>query len=177
VQRHRSPLVADPCSWLVWIVVSIGVASCSNGPKHEDATAIARPAATATTPAAAEPMVYLTGPQGELAITVEVVDTEPKIMKGLMYREHLPLDRGMLFLMGFESDHAFYMRNTLIPLDIIFITKDLTIAGIAENATPRTETLRRVGAPSLYVLEVNGGWSAAHQVRAGTKVRFAGVRL
>ncbi len=121
------------------------------------------------------PKVYLSTPRGDVAVTVEVVATWPKIEKGLMFREHLPPDDGMLFFMGYEHDHAFYMRNTLIPLDMIFITKDLTIAGIVEQAEPRTETLRKVGAPSMYVLEVNGGYTRSHGVNAGAKVRFDGV--
>ena len=120
-------------------------------------------------------MVAIETAQGEVNVTVEVVATRPKIERGLMFREHLPPDAGMLFLMGGETDHTFYMRNTLIPLDMIFITKDMTIAGIVERAEPRTETLRSVGAPSLYVLEVNGGWTAAHQVKSGAKVRFVRV--
>jgi uncharacterized membrane protein (UPF0127 family) len=93
-----------------------------------------------------------------------------------MYRPHLPLDAGMLFLMGKERDWSFWMRNTLIPLDIIFITKDMTIAGIVGNAVPQDETLRTVGKPSLYVLEVNGGWTKANGVTAGARVRFENVR-
>lgn len=81
----------------------------------------------------------------------------------------------MLFLMPEEDDHSFYMRNTLIPLDMIFIAKDMTIAGIVENTEPRTETLRRVGKPSVYVLEVNAGWTARKQIKPGAKVRFEGV--
>ncbi len=120
-------------------------------------------------------VVGLATAQGEVTVKVEVVQTPAKVQQGLMYREHLAPDAGMLFLMGYETDHAFYMRNTLIPLDMIFITKDLTIAGIVENAEPRTETLRRVGKPSVYVLEVNGGWTASHHVIAGAKVRFENV--
>jgi uncharacterized protein len=121
------------------------------------------------------PRVLLSTPHGEVAVTVEVVATPAKIERGLMYREHLPPDDGMLFLMGEERDWPFYMRNTLIPLDMIFITKAMTVAGISANAVPRTETLRRVGVPSSYVLEVNGGWAASHNVTAGTQVRFDGV--
>ncbi len=126
-------------------------------------------------PTANTPKVYLSTPGGEVAVSVEVVATWPKIEKGLMFREHVPPDDGMLFVMGYEHDHAFYMRNTLIPLDMIFIKKDMTIAGISERAEPRTETLRKVGVPSLYVLEVNGGYTRAHGVNAGAKVRFEGV--
>ena len=81
----------------------------------------------------------------------------------------------MIFLFPQAGEYPFWMKNTLIPLDMIFIAKDLTIAGIVENAEPRTETLREVAAPSLYVLEVNGGYSAAHKLTAGAKVRFDGI--
>jgi uncharacterized protein len=121
------------------------------------------------------PKVYLSSPQGETSVSVEIVATEAKIERGLMYREHLPPDDGMLFLMREDRIWSFWMRNTLIPLDIIFIAKDMTIAGITENAEPRTETLREVDKPSLYVLEVNGGYCAAHKITAGAKVRFEGV--
>ncbi|MBA3456763.1 MAG: DUF192 domain-containing protein [Deltaproteobacteria bacterium] len=133
------------------------------------------PPAPSKHPAAAPPTVAIETPQGEINVTVEVVATRPKIERGLMFREHLPPDGGMLFLMGGETDHTFYMRNTLIPLDMIFITKDMIIAGIVERAEPRTEDLRSVGVPSSFVLEVNGGWTAAHQVKPGAKVRFLRV--
>lgn len=125
---------------------------------------------------AGQPRVHIATPGGEVSVHVEVVSTPPKIQRGLMYRQHLPLDAGMLFLMPEERVHTFYMRNTLIPLDMIFIGRDLTIAGIVENAEPRTETLRSVDRPSMYVLEVNGGWTRSHQVVPGAKVRFDGVR-
>lgn len=150
------------------------VACSNNGAKREDGAMPRDQPDPHGTPAKVQ-KVYLDTPRGELAVTVEVVDTWPKIEKGLMYREFLGADAGMLFKMGYEHDHAFYMRNTLIPLDMIFIKKDLTIAGIAQNAEPRTETLRKVGVPSLYVLEVNGGYTASHGVVAGAKVRFENV--
>ena len=121
------------------------------------------------------PKVYLSTPQGEVAVSVEVVATAAKIERGLMYREHLPPDEGMLFLMSVDRVWSFWMRNTLIPLDMLFIAKDMTVAGIVENAEPRTETLREVDAPSLYVLEVNGGYCAAHKITRGAKVRFEDV--
>jgi uncharacterized protein len=128
--------------------------------------------ASPTTPG---PMVYLSTPAGDIPVKVEVVATEAKIEKGLMYRQHLPLDSGMLFMMGRENQWSFWMRNTLIPLDMIFIGKDMTIAGIVENAEPLTESLRQVDKPSLYVLEVNGGFTRKAGVVAGAKVRFENV--
>ena len=150
---------------------------CSSGAKRDDGPAVAPhphdavPASSPTT----MPKVYLSTPQGDRAVSVEIVATEAKIERGLMYREHLPPDEGMLFLMREERIWSFWMRNTLIPLDMIFIAKNMTIAGIVENAEPRTDTLREVDTPSLYVLEVNAGYCAAHKVAAGAKVRFEGV--
>jgi uncharacterized membrane protein (UPF0127 family) len=121
------------------------------------------------------PKVTLSTSQGDATVAVEVVSTSAQIERGLMYREHLPPEQGMLFLMKEERVWPFWMHNTLIPLDMIFIAKDMTVAGIVENAEPRTDVLRQVVAPSLYVLEVNGGYCAAHKLAAGAKVRFDGV--
>ena len=117
------------------------------------------------------PTISIATPRGEVTITVEVVTTRAEIARGLMYRTYLPYDAGMLFLMGKDAVWSFYMRNTLIPLDMIFIARDLTVAGVFPNAQPCTETLRSIHKPSSYVLEVNGGWAAAHQITAGAKVR------
>ena len=117
------------------------------------------------------PTITIATPRGDATVTVEVVTTRPEIERGLMYRDHLPSDAGMLFLMGSDAVWAFWMRNTLIPLDMIYIARDLTIVGIVANAEPCTDTLRSVHKPSSYVLEVNGGWAEAHQITAGAKVR------
>ena len=119
--------------------------------------------------------IHLAGTGGDVVVAAEVVASPATIQRGLMYRTHLPPDEGMLFLMGYEDDHVFWMHNTMIPLDMIFIGKDLKIAGVVASATPRTDDHRSVGHSSLYVLEVNGGWAAAHGVGAGAAVRFEGV--
>jgi len=156
--------------WLVLLSIVVG---CTNA--HDD-TSTMPTREQQVKPNAPSPTVTFATPSGDVVVQAEVVATPATIMKGLMFREHLAPDAGMLFLMGRDEDHAFYMRNTLIPLDMIFITRDLTVAGVVANAEPRTETNRRVGKPSLYVLEVNGGWAAAHQVTAGTKARFERVK-
>ena len=114
--------------------------------------------------------VLIETPFGMTAVDAEVVTTRPRIEQGLMYRRHLPPDAGMLFAMDTEADHGFYMRNTPLPLDIIYIGRDMTVAGVIANAEPFTEARRRVGRPSIYVLEVNGGWAAEHHVKPGARV-------
>jgi uncharacterized membrane protein (UPF0127 family) len=156
--------------------------ACSSSAKRDDGAPVspphdvpASPPATSTAAMPAMPKVHLSAPQGDIAVGVEVVSTAAQIERGLMFREHLPPDQGMLFLMTEEKNWPFWMHNTLIPLDLIFIASDFKVAGIVENAEPKTDTLREVQRPSLYVLEVNGGFCAAHKIAAGTKVAFEGV--
>ena len=93
-----------------------------------------------------------------------------------MYRESLAPDRGMILIFHDDRQRTFWMKNTRIPLDIIFITKDRGIAGIVENAEPMTETPRRVNADSRFVLEVNGGLARTHGLAAGDRVYFFGFK-
>lgn len=109
---------------------------------------------------------------GNRGVLAEVVTTPQAIQQGLMFRPHLDPDAGMLFVFPQEADHQFFMRNTLIPLDMIFIGSDLRVVGVVPNAVPLTETRRGAGRPSMYVLEVNGGWAAKHGVTLGAPVRF-----
>ena len=163
------------------LLLTATIACSTNGKREDSAAPMPPPTHTSTTTPSADagpyvgPKVVLTTPKGDTEVKVEVVATEAKIQKGLMYRRHLPLDAGMLFLMGTEKEWPFWMRNTLIPLDMLFIGSDMKVVGIVENAEPLTESLRTVGKPSLYVLEVNGGWSKAHAVAAGAQVRFENV--
>jgi len=108
-------------------------------------------------------------------VTVEIARTDEERARGLMERTSLPPEGGMLFLFTESDDHAFWMKNTFIPLDMIFIGEDGRVVGIVESAAPGTTTLRSVGAPSRYVLEVNGGWSSARGVRTGDLARFENV--
>jgi len=117
------------------------------------------------------PTISIATPRGEATVTVEIASTRAEIERGLMYRDHLPYDAGMLFLMGRDDSWAFYMRNTFIPLDMIYIARDWTVAGVIHSAEPCTETLRGINKHSRYVLETNGGWAAAHQITAGAKAR------
>ena len=128
-----------------------------------------------STAAATEATVTLTGHAGTRKVDVEVAKTAAERSKGLMFREHLPEGTGMLFVFDTETDQTFWMKNTLISLDMIFIRSDLTIAGIVHEAEPLTHERRSVGAASLYVLEVPGGWARSHGIEAGQSVRFEGV--
>jgi hypothetical protein len=120
-------------------------------------------------------VVVETSAGDRLRVDVEIARTEPERRKGLMDRASLPENAGMLFIFDETSVHSFWMKDTLVPLDMLFIDDEGRIAGIVERAEPRTLAERTVGKPSRYVLEVNGGWARAHGVRAGDRVRFENV--
>ncbi len=101
---------------------------------------------------------------------IEIADTPEAREKGLMFRESMPLDQGMLFVFDREAPVAFWMKNTLIPLDMLFIRADGTIINIYPMARPHDETPIPARAPVRYVLEINGGVAAMLGIRAGDKV-------
>ena len=117
---------------------------------------------------AARPVVEIVTASGARhPVRVEVAVTEDEQRRGLMQRRHLGVDDGMLFVFPSETRQSFWMHDTLLPLDMLFVRSDGRVAGIVENAEPLTDTPRGVQARSRYVLEVNGGWCAAHGVAAG----------
>ncbi|NPA43320.1 MAG: DUF192 domain-containing protein [Chlorobi bacterium] len=91
---------------------------------------------------------------------------------GLMYRKKLDSDRGMLFIFPAPQRAYFHMKNTLIPLDVIFIGPDSTILWIKENARPLDETPFGPEAPVQFVLEFKGGTAAAKGIKEGMKVQW-----
>ncbi len=123
----------------------------------------------------AAPRVVVEAAGGRHAVAVEVARTDEARARGLMFRRSLAPDAGMLFLFEESAEHGFWMQNTLISLDMIFIDEGGRIVGVVARAEPLSTTLRSVGAPSRYVLEVNGGWAAAHGVAPGDRVRFENV--
>jgi uncharacterized membrane protein (UPF0127 family) len=101
---------------------------------------------------------------------VEIADTEAQREKGLMFRKNLPDGQGMLFDFKREQDVSFWMQNTYIPLDMIFIRGDGSILRIVENAEPLSTRLIPSGGPVLAVLEVIGGTARKLGIAPGDRV-------
>lgn len=116
-----------------------------------------------------EPLSITTA-KGKVSFSVEVMRTDEERARGLMNRAYLPADRGMLFDFKAPQIASMWMKNTLIPLDMLFIRKDGTISSIAENTEPHS--LRTISStePVLAVLELNGGTAAKLGIAAGDKV-------
>lgn len=112
---------------------------------------------------------------GAHQLSVEIADSSPLRTRGLMWRSELADGTGMLFIFPAEVVQSFWMRNTLIPLDMLFIDRRMRVVGVVQWAEPQTLTSRTVGKPSLYVLEVPGGWASRNGVRAGSTVELEGA--
>ena len=102
---------------------------------------------------------------------VEIADNDASRERGLMFRKSLAGDAGMLFDFKSEGNVSFWMKNTLIPLDMLFIDKDGYIINLAPNATPMSEDNIPSGGPVLGVLEIRGGRAAELGIEPGDRVR------
>ena len=114
--------------------------------------------------------VTVTGSGRSHEFSVEVASEPKERQRGLMYRRSLAPDHGMLFDFGQPQQISMWMKNTYIPLDMLFIDEAGTIVTLAERTTPFSERTIPSGAPVRYVLEINGGRAEALGIRAGDRV-------
>lgn len=105
-------------------------------------------------------------------IDIEVADNNQSRARGLMYRRSLPENAGMLFIQGMEEMQSFWMKNTYIPLDILFVNADKKIVTIHANTAPLKEWNYASTEPALYVVEVNAGFTNRHGIRTGDAIEF-----
>ena len=107
---------------------------------------------------------------GPVTFDVDMATTDDTRKKGLMFRTKLGANEGMLFDFGKEDYRAFWMHNTPLPLDMVFIKADGTISTITENAVPYSETPEPSSEPVRAVLEINGGRARALGIEPGKTV-------
>jgi uncharacterized membrane protein (UPF0127 family) len=123
-------------------------------------------------------------PRGEVIfpdktrVSVEIARTEPERARGLMFRERMGAEEGMVFLFEEEGSYPFWMKNTLIPLDMIWLDRGRRIVHIAHSVPPckadPCPSYPHEGA-ALYVVEVNAGFAKKHGVKVGDSLEFKGV--
>jgi uncharacterized protein len=105
-------------------------------------------------------------------INVEIADTPERTSQGLMFRKNLNEDQGMLFIFDDYRQRRFHMKNTIIPLDIIFADSNLTIVKIHKNTIPFSETKLYSGKPVKYAVEVNAGYTAKNNITEGDRLDY-----
>ncbi|MEL6177544.1 MAG: DUF192 domain-containing protein [Myxococcota bacterium] len=141
-----------------------------------DSTCQDPPALNGTGDPTSSPAVSLVTANGEAQFFVEVVSTRSTRARGLMHRPRMSDGWGMLFIYPTSRHQSFWMKNTLIPLDMVFISADMKVVGVVKNATPQTEDAREIkDAISQYVLEINAGLADRYGIKAGDKVHFGRI--
>ncbi len=117
----------------------------------------------------------LRGPGGTVRFHVEIADTLAERNRGLMFRESLPSAGGMLFVYDQPQDVAFWMKNTLIPLDMIFADAAGRVQRVHANAVPGDLTAIPGGASIQFVLEINGGMAKRLGITEGAEMRHPAI--
>ncbi len=107
-----------------------------------------------------------------MRLDIEIADTEYETQTGLMYRKDMESEQAMLFVFESSGLHSFYMKNTLIPLDLLFVDEDLRIVTIHENARPLDESGIPSRVPVKYVLEIKAGMSDLWGVAQGDRIQY-----
>ena len=125
--------------------------------------------------ACAPDRVEIRGAFGTAAFTVDVADEPAERSQGLMNVPSMPASRGMLFLYEAPQRATFWMKNTLIPLDMIFLGPDGVVRTVHENAIPLDETTIDGGPGVIAVLEINGGLAGQIGIAPGAELRHPGL--
>lgn len=107
---------------------------------------------------------------------VELATDDDQRSRGLMFRRQMHDDWGMLFIYPEDGPRSFWMRNTYMPLDMVFINSQGLVMGVVEDAEPMTLDPRRVEGMSRYVLELKSGWAAKHGIAKGARVSMTNLR-
>ena len=153
------------------VIAFVLVAGCHGGSAADDKPAVAAPGDAAPP---VEAVVFHTG-TGDVVVAVEIADTPSERAHGLMDRKEMPTDHGMIFAFPREDIQRFWMKNTLISLDMIFVNTSHEVVGVVPDAEPMTLDERTVGIPSAYVVEVNGGFAKKNGIASGTRVEFKNI--
>ena len=135
------------------------------------------PAARAETPVVASERVEVVTARARTPFAVEVVDTDESRSRGLMFRRTMADDHGMLFDFRREEPVWFWMKNTYLPLDMIFARADGTIISVAHDAEPLSEALVPSNGPVRFVLEVNAGVAARLGLAPGDRLVHPRIRV
>lgn len=150
-----------PLRWFMLLLVLISAASSAVVPARAGEFTFAT-----------DHLTIKTGDGRSLPFSVELALTPEQRARGLMFRETMAPDAGMLFLFDREAPRAFWMKNTYLPLDILYLDRTGRIVSIARDTEPLSEAPIPSGAPAMAVLELNAGTAAALGIAPGDRVAY-----
>ena len=163
---HRNWLTAGAMCAVAAVIVATGAFFYFQVPSAADSRAMVLPVDPA-------PLVAVTK-NGERSFSIEVADDEPEREAGLMYRDDMPSDHGMLFVFEETRDVNFWMKNTPMPLDLIFVGQDGRIRAI-KKGEPQSEAIISPGEPVRFVLELKAGTAARDGIVDGNLLRHPAI--
>ncbi len=113
-------------------------------------------------------------PEGRIVATIdaEIAENNDERNRGLMYRDRMEINQGMLFIFPYEAMQAFWMKNTILSLDMLFVNSNREIVTIHKNTTPYAETSYPSSAAAQYVVEVNAGFVDRYGIREGFRINW-----
>ena len=155
---------------LAFLLISIYTPK-RNRPNHKEPTPLANPSPSFRKDG--DLTIYLSQKNSEIKLDVEVVKNDEERMRGLMYRHYLPDSAGMLFIFPIEELRSFWMKDTFISLDIIYINSKKEIISIQKYTQPKSTYSIPSEKPARYVLEVNAGFSDKYGISTGDKIEFS----
>lgn len=151
----------------VWVVSAMGYTSCKNESKHVSTTS------QILFKKEGELSLYRTSSDSLIkTLDIEIADNDYETQTGLMYRNSMETNQGMLFIFKDSRPRYFYMKNTSIPLDLIYIDENRKIVSTQLNAKPMTEATLPSNANAQYVLEINAGLFDQWHLKVGDSIAF-----
>lgn len=157
------------------IFTLIGLIGCENEPSNDDNNNQTQQETTmpGTTFIHEGNLTFRIGDSAVTEIEIEIADTEGTITQGLMHRKSMPFNQGMLFIFPDSEPRSFWMKNTVIPLDIIYVSSDLEIVSIKDHTTPfSTDSVPSDNKSAKFVIEVNAGFAGKFGIKEGHMVSF-----
>ncbi|MFD1163741.1 DUF192 domain-containing protein [Hwangdonia seohaensis] len=151
---------------VVFLLITISISSCKKDKKVIKQTEVTFTKEGELT------LFKTTTDSTKVLIDIEIADTDYDIQTGLMYRNSMEGNQGMLFVFDDVTERSFYMKNTKIPLDLIFIDGNNTIVSFQKNAKPFDESSLPSNAPAKYVLEINAGLVDTWKLSVGDSMSF-----
>lgn len=159
---------------LTMLFCTLLIAPLACTPSGDSSSTTAASDTTATIPFTAEGrLAFIQDGDSTVTIDIEIADTDSARQRGMMQREGFPNDRsGMLFPFDEEQPQSFWMSNTPVALDILFVSADSQIVSISKYTTPFSSENYRSGEPAQYVVEVPAGFADSHGILEGDRIRW-----
>jgi len=173
-KSHNMPYVAGGIFVIVLLVIFFVGKNLQTEKLEPVAQSVAQPQTKSAVAFTKEGQLRFldTGDNLLYTVDIEIADDDAKRMQGLMYRDSMAENRAMLFIFSDSQERSFWMKNTIMPLDIIYVNAKKQIITTQKNAVPYSEDSVPSNGPAQYVVEVNAGFCDRHSIKPGDHIEW-----